>query len=212
MGEVPLIHTRMKRDIRRFDKNRGDFLSGATAIAVIARQHAQRRRNGRTGRGSKVVSVLHRMRDAAAAMNRPRTKIELDAATEAMAAFQKSCDDCHAVFHKGRRDRMTHLPALFSDGENGQGSRLNSQPGNGHDWAFDWERRTRDRPRPWILNLAQKWSVDSGGARGVAALFAPVTPRLQERQRFVSRRFRPKAAHAGGPAAGCLCRQDCSPR
>lgn len=102
MGEVPLIHTRMKRDIRRFDRNIERLAGGAAAIAVIA--HGSMPNADETEKPDEVQKWYQyciEMRDAAAAMNRASHEKSLDAATEAMAALQKSCDDCHAVFHKG---------------------------------------------------------------------------------------------------------------
>ena len=101
MGEVPLIHTRMKRDIRRFDRNIARLAGGSAAIAVIA--HGSMPNADETEKPDEVQKWYQyciEMRDAAAAVNRAVHAKSLDAATEAMAALQKSCDDCHAVFHQ----------------------------------------------------------------------------------------------------------------
>jgi cytochrome c556 len=41
------------------------------------------------------------MRDAAAALNKAVREGSQDAADKAISALNQSCDDCHAVFHKG---------------------------------------------------------------------------------------------------------------
>lgn len=102
MGEVPMVHTAMKRDMKepkRFEKYSERLARGAAAIAVIA--HGSMPNADETekpGEVAKWYQVCIEMRDAAAAMNKATHEKSWDAANAAMATLQKSCDDCHRVF------------------------------------------------------------------------------------------------------------------
>ncbi|NLS93833.1 MAG: cytochrome c [Planctomycetaceae bacterium] len=101
MEQVPLINTRIKRYIRRFDKGAPEIAGGSAAIVAISQ--------GSMANADETVSpdkiaewfkYCAEMRDAAGALNKAAHAKDEGAATAAMTALQQSCDDCHTVFHK----------------------------------------------------------------------------------------------------------------
>ncbi len=101
MVEVPLINIRMKRYIRRFEK--GAPLLASESAAIVAISQASLANADETEAPDK-VSEWHKycvqMRNAAGALNKAAHTKDEQAANAAMEALQKSCEDCHAVFHK----------------------------------------------------------------------------------------------------------------
>jgi hypothetical protein len=101
MKAVPLVNTRLKRYMRRFERGAEDVAGYAGVIAVIAQGSMP---NADETELPDEVEKWHQyciqMRDAAAALNQAARATDEDAAKAAMDALQKSCDDCHAVFHE----------------------------------------------------------------------------------------------------------------
>lgn len=101
MEQVPLINTRMKRYMRRFDK--GAPLIAGNSAALVAIGQGSMPNADETEAPDKVgewFKYCLQMRDAAGALNKAVHAENEDAAIEAMNALQQSCDDCHAVFHQ----------------------------------------------------------------------------------------------------------------
>lgn len=101
MQQVPLVNTKLKRLVpRRMDKSADEAAGHVAVLAAIAQ-------------GSLVDTIVAKndeqiqqwyqfsaaMRDAAAAVNQAIRAGDKKAAETAMEAMQKSCDDCHLVFH-----------------------------------------------------------------------------------------------------------------
>lgn len=101
MQRVPLISSRIKRYMRRFERGADDIIGGSAAIAVIAQGSLPNA--DETEEPDKVEEWFKyciQMRDAASALNQAAHAKDEAAAKAAMEALDKSCDDCHAVFHK----------------------------------------------------------------------------------------------------------------
>ncbi len=101
MLEVPLINTRMKTYMRRFERG-APSLEGKSA-ALVAISQASLANADETEAPDKVAEwykYCTDMRSAAGALNKAAHAKNEEAAKTAMDALQKSCDDCHAVFHK----------------------------------------------------------------------------------------------------------------
>ena len=101
MEQVPLINTRVKRYIRRFEKG-VPYIKGNSAALVAIAQGSMANAD-ETEAPDKVVEwykYCAQMRDAAGALNKAVHNNDESAAEVAMEALQQSCDDCHAVFHQ----------------------------------------------------------------------------------------------------------------
>jgi cytochrome c556 len=101
MEQVPLVNTRVKRYMRRFEKG-APFITGNSAALVAIGQGSMPNAD-ETEAPDKVAEWYKyciQMRDAAGALNKAVHAKNEDAAKEAMEALQQSCDDCHAVFHQ----------------------------------------------------------------------------------------------------------------
>ncbi|MCL4192736.1 MAG: cytochrome c [Thermoguttaceae bacterium] len=102
MQAVPLIHSRLKRYMRgtRFEKSAAENAQYSAVIAVVGQGSMPHVED--TDKPTEVVKWYEycaQMRDAAASVNKAvRAKNQADA-EKAMDALQKSCDDCHSVFH-----------------------------------------------------------------------------------------------------------------
>jgi hypothetical protein len=102
MEAVPLIHSRLKRYMRgtRFEKSAAENAQYSAVIAVVGQgsmPHA-----GDTEKPTEVAkwyAYCAQMRDASAEVNKAVRAKDQAAADKAMDALQKSCDDCHSVFH-----------------------------------------------------------------------------------------------------------------
>jgi hypothetical protein len=99
MKQVPLVHNRLKRHVKR---NRVQQATGqAAVIAAIAQ--ASMANAGDTEKPSEVdqwVKHCLAMRNAAAAVGAAVRAGDKAATRTAMEGLNKSCDDCHAVFHE----------------------------------------------------------------------------------------------------------------
>ncbi len=101
MKQVPLVNTRVKRYLRRFEKG-AKYLAGGSATMVAIAQGSMPNAD-ETESPDKVqewYQFCAQMRDAAGALNEAVHAENEDAAKQAMVALQQSCDDCHAVFHQ----------------------------------------------------------------------------------------------------------------
>ncbi len=100
MEQVPLVNTRLKRYMRRFD--RGAPMIAGYSASLVAIGQASMANADETTAPDKVAEwykyCLH-MRDGSAALNKAAHAKDEEAAKAAMAILQQSCDDCHAVFH-----------------------------------------------------------------------------------------------------------------
>ena len=102
MEAVPLINSRLKRYLRgkRF-KSAADTTAGLTAVlAVIAQgSMANADETEKPGEVEKWHAHCAQMRDAAVAVHAAIRAQDESAAEAAMEKLEKSCKDCHAVFH-----------------------------------------------------------------------------------------------------------------
>jgi hypothetical protein len=102
MEAVPLINSRLKRYMRRFDRSQAENAQYSAVIAVIGQgSMANAEDTDKPGEVEKWFKYCAEMRDAAAAVNKAVNAKDEKAAEKAMEALQKSCDDCHAIFHPG---------------------------------------------------------------------------------------------------------------
>lgn len=100
MDQVPLINTRIKRYLRRFEKG-APYVAGNSA-ALVAISQGSMANADETEAPDKVAEWFQyciQMRDAAGALNKAVNAKDEGAAKAAMEALQQSCDDCHSVFH-----------------------------------------------------------------------------------------------------------------
>ena len=103
MAQVPLINTKLKRYARGSRmKKKADDLKGYTAViaAIGQASMANAADTDKPGETEKWYAYCAQMRDAAAAVNKAVADGDADAVNEKVEALQKSCDDCHAVFHE----------------------------------------------------------------------------------------------------------------
>ena len=101
MVEVPLINTRMKRYMRRFEKGATVLAGDSAALVAISQASvANADETEAPDRVAEWYKYCIQMRDAAGALNKAVHARNEVAANTAMDALQQSCDDCHAVFHK----------------------------------------------------------------------------------------------------------------
>ncbi|MBN2473824.1 MAG: hypothetical protein JXB62_04410 [Pirellulales bacterium] len=102
MKQVPLIHTKLKRytTARRFESKAKDTAGYSAAIAAIAQGTVADTREAKSPEQvQQWYAFSVQMRQAAGAVNAAVRALDESACTEAMNDLQKSCDDCHAVFH-----------------------------------------------------------------------------------------------------------------
>lgn len=100
MQQVPLIHSRIKRLMRRFDRQPGMIAGEAAAIAVIGQGSLYNvDETNKPEEAEKWYQYCIDMRDAAFRLNQAARAKDAKAAEEALKALAKSCDDCHIVFH-----------------------------------------------------------------------------------------------------------------
>jgi hypothetical protein len=103
MKEVPIINTRLKRNIRGDRlKERAKETAGCSAvIAAIAQRSYGSTEAAKT---PEQVAQWHKLcvelRDAATAVNAGIHAGDPQATATGMTKLAQSCDDCHAVFHK----------------------------------------------------------------------------------------------------------------
>ncbi len=105
MKQVPLVNSRLKRNLRgpKFKSKAKDNSGDAATLAVIAQgsmaDDSEAKKNNEDV--AKWYGFCIQMRDAAAALNKAVRDKDQEASDKAMSALNQSCDDCHAVFHKG---------------------------------------------------------------------------------------------------------------
>ncbi len=100
MEQVPLINSRIKRYMRRFERESATIAGDAAAIAIISQGSLYNvDETEKADEVQKWYDACIQMRDAAAALNKAARAKDLNAANEALKALAKSCDDCHIVFH-----------------------------------------------------------------------------------------------------------------
>jgi hypothetical protein len=103
MKQVPLINSRLKRNLRgpKFKSKAKDNAGDATTIAVIAQGSlADTSETKNADEVKKWHGFCIQMRDAATGLNKAIRAADQAAADKALGALNQSCDDCHAVFHK----------------------------------------------------------------------------------------------------------------
>ncbi|MGO8688172.1 MAG: hypothetical protein ACLQLG_00925 [Thermoguttaceae bacterium] len=103
MKEVPIINTKLKRDIRDERlKARAKETAGYSAVLAAIGQGSDGSKEA--AKTPEQVAQWHKfcleLRDAAVAANRGIHAGDPQATATAMAKLAASCDDCHAVFHK----------------------------------------------------------------------------------------------------------------
>lgn len=100
MQQVPLVNSRLKRNMRRFERQADTIAVDAAVIAAISQASmANLDETTQPNQAEKWFSFCADSRDAAAALGKAaKAKNQADA-EKALAAMTKSCDDCHAVFH-----------------------------------------------------------------------------------------------------------------
>jgi hypothetical protein len=100
MDQVPLINSRMKRYMRRFERGAKTLAGGSAALVAISQGSMPNAYETEApDRAAEWYKFCAQMRDAASTMNKAVHAKDEEAAKVAMDALQKSCDDCHAVFH-----------------------------------------------------------------------------------------------------------------
>jgi hypothetical protein len=100
MQQVPLIHSRIKRSMRRFERQAASIAGDAATIAVIGEGSMYNvDETDKPDEAEKWYQYCIQMRDAAAALNRAAKAKDAKAADVALKDLAKSCDDCHTVFH-----------------------------------------------------------------------------------------------------------------
>ena len=102
MKQVPAIDTKMKRSIpKRMEKKQDECLAMCAAVAALMQGSiANADETEKPAESTQWKAFSIQGRNAAAAVAAAVTAKDKDAATEAMDALHKSCDDCHAVFHQ----------------------------------------------------------------------------------------------------------------
>ena len=100
MEKVPLINTRLKRNLRRFKSKVEETAGDSAVLAVIAQgSMASVGKTKKPNEADKWYAFCEEMRDAAVALNASIHAQDEDAKDKAMEALAKSCDNCHEVFH-----------------------------------------------------------------------------------------------------------------
>lgn len=102
MKQVTFVNTRLRRNIRRFDDKAEGNARDAAILAVIAQAATFDTHEVKNPADlDKWYEYCAEMRDAAGDLNAKIKAKQEDAATKAIARLTKSCETCHAVFHKG---------------------------------------------------------------------------------------------------------------
>lgn len=100
MEQVPLVNSRLKRNMRRFDRQADAIAVDAAILAAIGQgSMANVDETSQPSNTEKWFAFCADMRNAAAEVNKAAKQKDAAAAEKAVAALTKSCDDCHAVFH-----------------------------------------------------------------------------------------------------------------
>ncbi len=103
MEQVPTVNTKLKRYTKgsRFEKG-ADVSTGCSAVIAVIGQGSIPNvdETEAPDKGGEWEKYCLQMRNAAGAVNAAVHASDREAAATAMDALQKSCDDCHAVFHQ----------------------------------------------------------------------------------------------------------------
>ncbi|NMC19118.1 MAG: hypothetical protein GYA33_01750 [Thermogutta sp.] len=100
MEQVPLVNSRLKRYLRRFDRQADAIAVDAAVLAAIAQgSMANLDETSRPSNSEQWFAFCEQMRDAAAAVNKAARAKDQAGATAAEATLAKTCDECHVVFH-----------------------------------------------------------------------------------------------------------------
>lgn len=101
MEQVPLVNTRIKRYMRRFEKGVPYMIGNSAALVAIGQgSMANADETEAPDKVGEWYKYCIQMRDSAGALNKAVHAKDETAAKTAMEALQQSCDDCHAVFHQ----------------------------------------------------------------------------------------------------------------
>jgi hypothetical protein len=104
MKQATFINTRLRRNIRRFDEKAEGNARDAALLAVIAQAATFDTHEVKNPADlDKWYEFCAEMRDAASEVNAKIKAKQEDAANKAVARVAKSCETCHAVFHKGEK-------------------------------------------------------------------------------------------------------------
>jgi len=102
MKQVPLVNTKVKRNLRHFVKKakaKQDAASDSATLAVIAQgSMANASETKKPTEVKKWCEYCAQMRDAAGALNKAIHAGDKDAADEQMKVMTKACDACHETF------------------------------------------------------------------------------------------------------------------
>lgn len=100
MEQVPLVNSRLKRNMRRFERQADAIAVDAAVLAAIGQgSMANVDETSQPSNAEKWFAFCASMRNAAADVNKAAKQKDSAAAEKAVAALTKSCDECHAVFH-----------------------------------------------------------------------------------------------------------------
>ncbi|MEJ5341761.1 MAG: hypothetical protein WHT09_09350 [Thermogutta sp.] len=100
MEQVPLVNSRLKRNMRRFERQAETIAMDSAVIAAIAQgSMANLDETSKPENAEQWFQFCAAMRDAAAQVNKAAKAKDAAGAEKAVAALAKTCDDCHAVFH-----------------------------------------------------------------------------------------------------------------
>ena len=99
MEKVPLINTRLKRNLRRF-KSKVEETAGDSAVLAVIAQGSMNSvgKTKKPDEADKWYAFCEEMRDAAAALNASIHAQDEAAVEKAKEPLAKSCDNCHEVF------------------------------------------------------------------------------------------------------------------
>lgn len=106
MKQVPLVNTKLKRNLRHFVKKakaKEDAAGDTATLAVIAQgSMANASETKKPTEVQKWCEYCAQMRDAAGALNKAVRAGDKAAADEQMKAMTKACDACHETFEVGK--------------------------------------------------------------------------------------------------------------
>jgi len=105
MKQVPMINTRLKKNLRRFSQKAKESAGDTAVLAVIAQgSMANVEETKKPSEAAKWYEFCAQMRDAAGALNKAIHDGDEKAADKQMKAMTTSCDDCHAIFHQEEKN------------------------------------------------------------------------------------------------------------
>lgn len=100
MEQVPLVNSRLKRNMRRFERQADAIAVDAAVIAAIAQgSMANVDETTQPTKADEWFKYCVAMRDAASAVNKAAKAKDSAEAEKAVALLAESCDACHVVFH-----------------------------------------------------------------------------------------------------------------